>query len=83
MPPKPATGDGQLETGRVLRRVAAFLEQEGPVDFLNMDAAVLDGLGGVGDLQQCARGGFRIGERAGGGVFHAAALSYRHRGPRS
>jgi hypothetical protein len=57
---------GEFESGLIFRRTAAFLEQEGPVDLLYMDdAAVLHGLGCVGDLQELARGWFRIGEGGG------------------
>ena len=41
----------------VVGRAAAMLLQERPVDQLDMDAAVLHGLDGVGDLYQLARGG--------------------------
>jgi hypothetical protein len=64
MPPEPALGDRQLEPGAIFGRAAALLEQERPVDLLDVDAAVLDGLDGVGDLQQLARGGFRISEQS-------------------
>ena len=39
--------------------------QHRPVDQLDMDAAILHRLDGVGDLHQPSRGGFRIGEGAG------------------
>jgi hypothetical protein len=49
-------------------------EQGRPVDFLNVNAAVLDGLNGAGDLKQLARGLFGIGERSISGVFSSAGL---------
>jgi hypothetical protein len=70
MPPQPAARDGKLEAGTVFGRTATFFEQEGPVDLLNVDPAVLDGFGGVGDLKQLACGLFRIGEWSVGGEFH-------------
>ena len=62
--PQPATLDRARKGGAVLRRQAA-LGQEGRIDLLDMDAAVLDGLDRVGDLDQPACGGFRIGEGRG------------------
>jgi len=40
VPPQPAVRDGEIETGLVLGRAAAFLEQERPVDLLDVDAAI-------------------------------------------
>jgi hypothetical protein len=54
--PQPAFSNGVIDPGAVLLGRAAFLEQERPVDLLNVDAPVLQRLGGVGDLQQLARG---------------------------
>jgi hypothetical protein len=60
---------------------AAFL-QKCPVDLLDVDAAVLDGLGRVGDLQQLTGGLFGVGERAVSGVLHAiGSLSRKCRRP--
>jgi hypothetical protein len=47
-----------LPNGRALE-----LEQKRPVDLLDIDPAVLDGLERVGELKQLARGSFRIGKR--------------------
>ena len=44
------------------------------VDLLDMDAS-LNRTDRVGDFEDSARGFFRVGIGAGGGVFHAAALS--------
>jgi hypothetical protein len=44
--------------------------QKRPVDLLNVDAAVLHRLDGVGDLHQLARGDLQIGEGAIGDEFH-------------
>jgi hypothetical protein len=72
--PRAAVSDPQSdrdgEARAVFGRAAAMREQERPVDFLNVNAAVLDGLNGAGDLKQLARGLFGIGERSIGGVFH-------------
>jgi hypothetical protein len=57
MQPEPALGDGALKTGLVFRRRALELIKERPVDLLDVDAAVLHRLEGVGPLQQLARGG--------------------------
>jgi hypothetical protein len=62
--PQPAARDRELEACAVFGRTAAVGEQERPVQLLNMNAAVLYGLGRVGDLQQqLARGllGIRVG----------------------
>jgi len=53
--------DRELEAGAVLRRAALELRQERPVDLLNVDAAVLHGLDGVGELQELEGGGFPSG----------------------
>jgi hypothetical protein len=46
------------------------LKQKRPIDFLDVNTAVLDRLDRAGDLHEFARGRFGIGKRAGGGVFH-------------
>ena len=46
-----------------------MLLQERPVDQLDMDAAVLHGLDGVGDLHQLPCRSLRLGKRAGLNVF--------------
>jgi hypothetical protein len=56
MLPQPAFGDGVVQRGTVLLGRAAFLKQERPVDLLDVDAAVLQRLGRVGDLQQLVSG---------------------------
>ena len=54
--PKPAAPDRELEAGTVFGGTAAFFEKEGPVDLLNVDSAVLNGVSGIGDLKQtCVR----------------------------
>jgi hypothetical protein len=60
---EPPSIDRSLNRGAVLRRRSAG-PQERHVDQLDMDAAVLHGLGGVGDLDQFLDGGFRVGKRA-------------------
>jgi hypothetical protein len=59
VPPKPTLGNRQIQPGTIFGWAAAFLEQEGAVDLLDMDAAVLDSLDSVRDLQQLARGLWR------------------------
>jgi hypothetical protein len=54
--PQPAFSNGVVQRGTVLLGRAAFLEQKWRVDLLNVDAAILDSLGRVGDLQQLASG---------------------------
>jgi hypothetical protein len=60
MLPQPALGDRQLLEARALFGRAASSPQEGQIDLLDMDPAVLDRLDAVGDLDQLAGGGFRI-----------------------
>jgi hypothetical protein len=67
MPPESASRDGQREPSAIFGRASTFLEQEGPVELLNVDPAVLDGLYRVRDLQQLARSLLWIGERSVGG----------------
>ncbi len=55
--PQPAIGEGMVEPGDVLLRRAAFLEQERPVDPLEVDAAILQRLGGVGDAMDGSANG--------------------------
>jgi hypothetical protein len=72
--PEPAVGDGTIKTGFVLRRRAFELILERAVDLLDVDAPVLHRLDSVGQLHQLARGGVRIGERAGLDELHAATI---------
>jgi hypothetical protein len=67
--PQPALRDRALDAGAVFGRTAAGGEK-GAIDPLNIDAAVLDGFRGVGDLDQLSDGGFRITERSGLGELH-------------
>jgi hypothetical protein len=71
---EPAVCDGALKPGFVFGGRALQLEQERPVDFFDIDAAVLDRLERVGEFDQLARGGIGIGERAVEDEFHAAAI---------
>jgi len=57
--PQPAALDAQVETGLVLGRAAAQFVQERPVDQLDVDAAVLHRLDGIGDLYQLGQGSER------------------------
>ena len=54
-----------LPNGRALE-----LEQKRPVDLLDIDPAVLDGLECVGQLEELAGGDFRVGEGTGSDEFH-------------
>jgi hypothetical protein len=47
-----------------------MLEQHRPVEQFDVDPAILDGLGRIGDLDQVARRGLRIGVGTVGGEFH-------------
>jgi len=44
--------------------------EKGAIDPLDIDAGVLDGFCGVGDLDQLSDGGFGITERSGLGELH-------------
>lgn len=71
-----------LKPGLVFRRRALELIEEGAVDLLNVNAAVLHRLEGVGQLDQLAGGDIGIGEGARVDEFHAAnpgRLSIVHR----
>jgi hypothetical protein len=51
---QPAAFDRQLEAGAIFGRRCVLPKQEGRVDQLDVDPAVLHDLGGVGDLMQLA-----------------------------
>jgi hypothetical protein len=53
---EPAALDGALHACAALGRVAPAFEEERPVDLLDVDAAILQGLNGAGDLDDTARG---------------------------
>ena len=74
MQPQPAVGNGTLKTGLIFGWRALQLKQERPVDLLDMDAAVLHPLDGVGQLDQLAGGGFGIGEGTIRDELHSSAL---------
>jgi hypothetical protein len=73
--PQPSAFDRELEACTVFRRRAAQVVQEWPVDLLDVDAAILHGLDGAGDLHQLAGGGFRIGEGTERDLFHFCPAS--------
>lgn len=56
---QPALGDRQIKACLVFGRRSLELKQEGPVDLLDMDTAVLDRLNGVGQFDDLARSGLR------------------------
>jgi hypothetical protein len=53
-----------------------MLLQERPVDQLDMDAAVLHRLDGIGDLHQLPSGSFRVGKGALVDEFHEVSPTY-------
>ena len=61
---QPATRDGERHACAVLGGAALVLEQERAVDQLDVDAPILRGLDGAGDLDDAARGLLGIGIRA-------------------
>ena len=63
MQPQPAFGDRADESGVELIRRAASIEERS-VDQLDIDAAVLNRLDPIGDLDELAGGGVRINEAA-------------------
>jgi hypothetical protein len=71
---KPPALDPELEAGAVFRRRRLETEQHRPVEQLDMDPAVLDGLGRLGELDPLARGGFRVQVGAGSGEFQNISL---------
>src|SRR6266436_8168511 len=71
MQPEPAVGDGEIEARLVLGGAAAFPE-EGQVDLLDVDTAVLNRLDRACDLQEPACGFLGVGEWSVGGVLHHA-----------
>jgi hypothetical protein len=72
---QPASLDGERHARAVLGGASLVLEQERAVDQFDEDAPILRGLDGAGDLDDAARCLLGIGERAVGGVFHAAMCS--------
>jgi len=61
MPPQPAKCNGALDPGAELLTAAAS-SQKRLIDALDVDAAVLHRLDGVGQLQQLLRGVVGVGE---------------------
>ena len=80
---QPALGYRMLKAGFVFGRRPLQFEQKRPVDFLDVDPAVLDRLEGIGELQQLAGCGLGIGEGAGGDEFscslHVRSVDVLHR----
>jgi hypothetical protein len=70
-----AATDRELQRGAVFRWRSLHLEQHRTVEQLDMDAAVLDGFDRIGEFDQLARGGFRVGVGASGGEFHGVHFS--------
>jgi hypothetical protein len=59
----------------VLRGRALELVKERPVDLLDIDPPVLNGLECIGELHQLARGDFGIGKRAWRDEFHCGLIA--------
>jgi hypothetical protein len=55
---EPAALYRELEASDVFRGHGVYFEQHRPVEEFDMDAVVLHGFDGIGDLDQLARGGF-------------------------
>jgi hypothetical protein len=73
---QPATLQRQLHARAVLRRAAHVLEQERAVDQFDVDAPILRGLDGAGDLDDAARGLLGIGVGARFGAFQVLRSSF-------
>jgi hypothetical protein len=71
---EPAALDREFEARAVFGRAAAVTEEKRLVDCLDVDAP-LNRLDRICDLEDPARGFFRVGKKSVGGVLHAAALS--------
>ena len=76
MPPQPALRYGALDAGAVFGRRPACCE-EGVIDQLDVQPAVLHRLGGIGDLDELARGG--VGTRKGRSATNFTASISRGR----
>ena len=69
---EPAVLDSPANTGAEFRAASLQLEDEGVIDFLDMDAPVLDRLDAGGELEELSCSGFWRRVRADFGVFHEA-----------
>jgi hypothetical protein len=63
----------QATDGSKRRFRFAAISEEGGIDTLDVDSTILDRLGGVGDLDQLARGGVGVRKGARTDEPHAAA----------
>jgi hypothetical protein len=68
---QPAILDRALEAGLVFRRGGALDIEHRIIQLLNVNAAVLDRLDGIGKLDDLARGDLGIGVAAGLSKLHA------------
>jgi hypothetical protein len=66
---QPAAFNGEFQSGAVLRGRALVAEQEGTVEFFDIDAAILNRFEGARVLQEATGGPVRIGKWAIGGQF--------------
>jgi hypothetical protein len=77
---QPAALDRKFEARAVLGRAAAVTEEKRLVDLLDVDAP-LYWLDRIGDFEDPARGFFRVGIGAGGGLSHCQGISDGYRSP--
>ena len=73
---QPAPFNGELQAGAVLRGRALVAEQEGAVEFLDIDPAILNWFEGVCVLQEATGGFVRVGEGSVGGQFQKLSLTF-------
>jgi len=67
---KPTALDRELEPRRIFRKRRFVAKQEGVVDLLNIDPAVLNRLESSGVFQEAPRGRLRVGVGTVSSVFH-------------
>jgi hypothetical protein len=67
---QPAPCDGDLQAGAVFRGRALVAEQEGGVEFLDIDPSSLNRFKGICVLKEATGGLARVGEGSVGSQFH-------------
>ena len=77
---EPTALDREFDACVVLGRAAAVTEEKRLVDLLDVDAP-LYWLDRIGDFEDPARGFFRVGIGAGGGLSHCQGISDGYRSP--
>ena len=73
---QPIPCDGELQAGAVFRGRALVAEQEGAVEFLDIDPAIPNWFEGVCVLQEAPGGFVRIGEGPVGSQFQKLSLTF-------